>query len=194
MKIFSYFYDKTLSWSGHRHAKYYLAGVSFIESSFFPIPPDIMLIGMGLAAPKRSWHYALIATLFSVIGGMFGYLIGMYFIELIRPYILASSYASSFDQIQHWFELHGAWVVILAGFTPLPYKVFTITAGAMQMAFLPFVLASVIGRGMRFFLVCGILYFAGERLQTKLRRYIDIIGIAMLVIIVVAFCLIKWVL
>lgn len=193
MKIFSYLYDKTIGWSGHRHAQYYLAGVSFIESSIFPIPPDIMLISMGLAQPTRSWRYALIATLFSVIGGIFGYFIGFYCMELIRPYILASSYASNFEQIQHWFEVYGVWIVIMAGFTPLPYKLFTVTAGALQMAFFPFVIASIIGRGLRFFLVCGILYFAGEKIETGLRRFIDIIGWSMIVILIVGFCLVKWV-
>ena len=194
MKLFSYLYDKTMSWSSHRHAKYYLAGVSFVESSVFPIPPDVMLISMGLATPRRSWHYALIATLFSVIGGMFGYLIGLYCIELIRPYIVASSYASSYFKIQDLFEQNGVWIVILAGFTPLPYKFFTVSAGAMHMAFMPFVLASIIGRGMRFFLVCGILYFAGQRMEAQLRRYFDIIGVALIVIVTLVFCLVKWVL
>ena len=144
---------------------------------------------MGLAAPRRSWHYAMIATIFSVIGGMFGYVIGLYCIEFIQPYLEASSYASSYHQIQLWFEQRGVWMIILAGFTPLPYKVFTVTAGAMHMAFLPF----VIGRGMRFFLVCGLLYFAGERLEKRLRQFTDIIGYTMLVILAIVFCLMKWV-
>ena len=193
MKLFSYLYNKTSSWSAHPYAPYYLAGVSFIESSFFPIPPDVMLITMGLAKPHRSWHYALIATLFSVIGGMVGYLIGLYCMEFIGPYIEASSYASSYKQIHLWFEQRGIWMIILAGVTPLPYKICTVTAGAMHMAFLPFVIGSVIGRGIRFFLVCGILYFAGDRLEARLRRSIDAIGAAMLAMIAVVFCLMKWV-
>ncbi len=194
MKIFSYLYNKSISWSGHRHAPYYLASVSLMESSFFPIPPDVMLISMGLAIPKRSWHYAMIATLFSVLGGMLGYLIGLYCMEFIRPYIIHSSYASSYYKIQHWFEEGGVWMVILAGFTPVPYKLFTITAGAMQMAFFPFVLGSIIGRGLRFFMVCGILFFAGNKIEEKLRHYIDIIGWSMLVIILTVLCFVKWVL
>lgn len=193
MKLFSYLYNKTSSWSAHRHAPYYLAGVSFAESSFFPIPPDVMLISMGLAKPRRAWHYALIATLFSVIGGMLGYLIGLYCIQMIRPYIEMSHYASSFNQIQTWFEQSSVWMVILAGFTPFPYKVFTVASGAMHMAFLPFIIGSILGRGLRFFLVCGILYFAGERLEKRLRRFIDIIGCSVILIIAVVFCLMKWV-
>ena len=193
MKLFSYLYNKTSSWSAHQHAPYYLAGVAFAESSFFPIPPDVMLVSMGLAAPKNSWNYALIATLFSVIGGILGYLLGVYCIEYIGPYIEASSYASSYKQIHLWFEQRGIWMIILAGFTPLPYKVFTITAGAMHMAFGPFVIASIIGRGLRFFMVCGFLYFAGARLEEQLRRYVDVIGYVMIAVIAVVVCLMKWV-
>jgi len=193
MKLFSYLYNKTMGWSGHRHAPYYLAGVSFAESSFFPIPPDVMLISMGLATPRRSWHYALIATLFSVMGGMLGYVIGMYCIEFLKPYIMASSYASSYNRIQGWFDEGGVWMVILAGFTPFPYKIFTVSAGALHMTFLPFVVGSVIGRGLRFFMVCSILYFVGERMEAKLRHYIDIIGMVLVAVIVLVFCLMKWV-
>lgn len=192
LKCFSFLYDKTIQWSSHRHAPYYLAGVSFAESSFFPIPPDVMLVSMGLAFPRRSWQYAFIATLFSVMGGILGYLIGLYAMEFVEPYILASSYALKYRQIEHWFALHGVWMVILAGFTPFPYKLFTITAGAMQMAFFPFIVGSIIGRGMRFFLVSTLLYFAGERLQIRLRQSIDFLGWLMLLIVVIVYLYIKW--
>jgi len=193
MKLFSYLYDRTIFWSGHRHARYYLAGVSFIESCFFPIPPDVMLISMGLAAPKRAWYYALIATLFSVAGGILGYFIGMYAILLIEPYIVASSFAHHYYNIREWLGHSGLLVVILAGFTPFPYKIFTITAGAMHIPFLPFVFGSLIGRGLRFFLVSGILFYAGQGLERNLRRYIDVIGWSLLLIIVIVCCLFKWV-
>lgn len=193
MKIFSYLYDRTIFLSGHKHAHYYLAGVSFVESCFFPIPPDVMLVSMGLAKPKNALYYALIATLFSVAGGVLGYFLGMYSMIFIEPYIEASSLANHYHHIRDWLAHSGLWVVILAGFTPFPYKIFTITAGAMHVAFLPFLLGSLIGRGMRFFLVSGILYFAGQGLERNLRRYIDIIGWSILVILVVAGCLLKWV-
>lgn len=192
MKIFSYLYERTLYWSAHRHAPYYLAGVSFAESSFFPIPPDVMLVSMGLAMPKRSWQYALIATLCSVAGGILGYLIGMYAITFIQPWIDASSFAKSYANMVTWLKKGDVWIVILAGFTPFPYKVFTIAAGAMHIAFLPFVLGSFIGRGLRFFLVSGLLYFTGARIEAQLRRYIDIIGTVLLVLLLGAFCVIKW--
>lgn len=193
MKIFTHLYNKTISWSKHRHAPYYLAGVSFIESSVFPIPPDVMLISMGLATPKQSWHYALIATLFSVAGGVLGYFIGMYCILLIQPYIVNTSFEAHYQQVMHWFDQRGPWIVVLAAVTPFPYKIFTITAGAMHMAFMPFVAGSLIGRGMRFFIVCGFMYFAGEHIEKRLRHYIDIIGWSILAIIAIVFCLFKWV-
>lgn len=191
MRVFSYLYDKTITWSAHPHARYYLAGVSFAESSFFPIPPDVMLISMGLASPRRSWHYALIATIFSVVGGLFGYIIGVYGMMLLKPYILASSYAGYYTQVSSWFDIYGVWIIVLAGFTPLPYKVFTITAGAMHMPLFPFIIASIIGRGLRFFLVSTILYFTGDRIEGQLRLYIDKIGWCFIILIVAAYCLMR---
>ncbi|WP_131775847.1 YqaA family protein [Legionella impletisoli] len=192
MRFFSYWYDKTIGWSAHRHAPYYLAAVSFAESSFFPIPPDVMLLSMGLAKPSSSWRYALIATIFSVLGGIFGYLIGYLGIELIEPLIHGSSYAANYEKISSWFSYYGVWIVILAGFTPLPYKLFTITAGVMQMPFLPFILGSILGRGLRFFLVSGIMYFAGKRIQNKLRHYVDAIGWSTVIIFVIVYFFYRW--
>ncbi len=189
INIFSYLYEKTLGWSAHHRAPYFLAGLSFAESSFFPIPPDVMLMSMGLAYPKRSWRYALIATLFSVLGGVFGYLLGYFGMTYIEPYLMASSYAPYVTRVMNWFEHQGVWVVILAGFSPFPYKLFTITAGMMQMAFWPFLVGSFIGRGLRFFLVSGILFFFGEKMEPHLRRYVNRIAWAMVAIVVSALFL-----
>lgn len=191
LKPFSYFYSKTMVWSGHRHAPYYLAGVSFAESSFFPIPPDVMLISMGLALPKRSWRYAAIATLFSTLGGLLGYVIGVSLMDVIRPYLLASSYASAYQHIVQWFDHRSVGMVILASFTPFPYKIFTITAGAMHMALGPFIMGSILGRGARFFLVSGLLFFTGARLEAQLRRYIDWIGWLLLLALAVGYGVLK---
>ena len=172
-KVFSVLYIKMLYWSSHRYAPYYLASVSFAESSFFPIPPDVMLISMGLAKPTHSWRYVFIAMLFSVLGGIFGYLIGYFGMELIEPYLMSSSYASTVTEVMAWFDKQGVWVVILAGFTPFPYKIFTITAGMMHMAFWPFLIGSIIGRGLRFFLVSGLLYFFGAKIEPLMRKHVD---------------------
>lgn len=189
IKIFSYLYEKMLHWSAHQRAPYYLAGVSFAESSFFPVPPDVMLMSMGLAKPRRSWHFAFIATLFSVLGGVFGYLIGYYGMAFVEPYLMSSSYAPYVTRLNHWFEHQGLGLVILAGFSPFPYKIFTITSGMMQMALWPFLMGSIIGRGFRFFLVSGILFFVGEKIEPHLRRYVDRIAWVMVLIIIAAFFL-----
>lgn len=189
--LFSYLYEKMMCWSAHHRAPYYLAGVSFAESSFFPIPPDVMLVSMGLAIPKSSWRYAIIATIFSVLGGLFGYLIGYYGMTLIEPYLLASSYATSYTHILHWFDNQGVWMVVFAGFTPFPYKIFTITAGMMSMAIAPFVVGSIIGRGLRFFIVSGILFFAGAKIEPHLRRWIDRIGWLVILVLVIAYLALK---
>ena len=194
MKFFSYLYDKMIFWSLHRHARYYLAGVSFTESCFFPIPPDVMLISMGLASPTRAWYNALIATIFSVAGGIFGYCIGLYAMELVLPYIMNSSFAPHYLHIKDWLDHCSVWVIILAGFTPFPYKIFTITAGAMNIPFGLFLLGSIIGRGTRFYLVSAILYYFGDGLERNLRRYIDMIGWVVLLAALVGAGIYKWVL
>lgn len=193
MRIFTRVYERMIVWSAHPHARYYLAGVSLAESSFFPIPPDIMLISMGLATPHRAWYYAFIATLFSVIGGILGYGIGYFCMSFIEPYLLASHYAESYQHIKSWMDSAGLWVTIFAGFSPFPYKIFTITAGAMAMPFIfPFVVGSILGRGLRFFLVSGVLYFAGERLERQIRRFIDMIGWITLLLLVCGYAVYKW--
>jgi len=193
MKVFSYLYNKTIKWSSHKHAPYYLAGVSFAESSFFPIPPDAMLISMGLAKPNKSWDYAFITTLFSVLGGIFGYIIGYFCMELIEPWLVTSSYNDGYNQVVQWFKNSGIWIIFFASFAPFPpYKIFTIAAGALSMPFLPFVLASFLGRGMRFFLVSTLMYYKGESLHNKLSKYIDVIAWVSLLIIVIVMCILKW--
>jgi len=189
MKLFSKLYRKVIAWSEHRHAPYYLAGVSFAESSMFPIPPDIMLISMALAKPERSWRFAWVATISSVVGGMFGYLIGAFFMHLIYPFIVKFGYLHGFNTVQHWFELWGFWIIIVAGFSPIPYKLFTIGAGAIHMAFLPFVFASLVGRSMRFFAVAAAMYFGGAKLNQFIQRYVDVVGWLMVLVLLLAIIL-----
>lgn len=187
MKLFSYFYDKVIKWSKHHHAPYILGVVSFVESSFFPIPPDVMLISMALARPAKAWRFALIATISSLLGGLLGYAIGMFLFKVVYPYFVMMGHESTFIQVKHWFSQWGFWVVFLAGFTPIPYKIFTISAGAVHMPILPFMIASLVGRGARFYLVCGILYFGGERFHDAIRRYIDIMGWSVLALCVLLY-------
>ena len=187
MKIFSHLYGTVLVWARHRYATWYLMMLAFAESSFFPIPPDVMLVPMTLAQPKRAWRYASLATVSSVVGGVFGYLIGMFAFELIQPWLHQFGYWDRFQTTVDWFSKWGFWVVMLAGFSPIPYKVFTIAAGTVGMVFVPFVLASIVGRGGRFFLVAALIWWGGERMDNLLRSYIDRLGWLFVIIAVVLY-------
>lgn len=187
MKIFSPLYERAMRWARHRHAPWYLGGLSFAESSFFPIPPDVMLAPMSLAQPARAWWFALLTTLASVAGGLLGYAIGMFAFDLIEPALRGSAYWEKYQVAQEWFGRWGFWAVFLAGFSPIPYKVFTIAAGVAAMTLGPFVLASLIGRGARFFLVAGLMAWGGPRMEAALRRSVDLIGwvtVALVVLVV----------
>lgn len=172
-------------WSRHRHAPWYLGAVSFAESSFFPIPPDVMLAPMSLANPSRAWRLALLTTVASVAGGLFGYAIGHFAFDTIEPWLRASGHWASYEAAVSWFDRWGFWAIFAAGFSPIPYKVFTVAAGALSMALWPFTLASLVGRGARFFLVAGLMAWGGVRMESVLRRYIDRIGWATVALIIV---------
>ena len=187
MKLFSSLYSRTMAWSRHPHAPRYLAGLSFAESSFFPIPPDVMLAPMSLATPRRAWYFAALTTIASVLGGLLGYAIGLFAFDVIQPYLHEWGYWQAYERAQGWFEEWGFWAIFLAGFSPIPYKIFTITAGVISMALLPFVLASAIGRGARFFLVAGLMAWGGARMERALHRYVDLLGWLMVVVFVVVF-------
>lgn len=186
MKLFSPFYRRAMAWSRHPRAPWYLGIMSFAESSFFPVPPDVMLAPMSLAQPHRAWQFALLTTLTSVAGGLFGYIIGYFAIEALLPWLQVSSYASAYATAVAWFGEWGFWAVFIAGFSPIPYKVFTIAAGALSMALLPFTLASFIGRGARFFLVAGLMKWGGARMEEALHRYVDRLGWATVAVLVLA--------
>jgi len=190
MKIFTVMYDKVLIWARHKHASRYLIVMSFSESIFFPIPVDVMLAPMTLAKPERAWFYAAITSLASVTGGVFGYLLGYFaFDSLVEPMINAAGYTERYLQVVEWFKEYGFWVVFLAGFSPIPYKVFTVSAGMLHMAILPFLLASAIGRSARFFLVSGLIYWGGEAMEHKLREYIDLLGWLVVVLAILLYFL-----
>ncbi len=190
--MFQKLYDIAMSWSKHRHAPKYLCALSFAESSFFPVPPDVMLAPMALAQPTKAFRFALLTTIFSVLGGIFGYEIGYFLFDRIEPWLQTTHYWESYLTAQNWFKEWGFWAVFVAGFSPIPYKVFTIAGGAMNMAFLPFVLASIIGRGGRFFLVAMLLAAGGARLESNLRKYMDRLGWATVALVVIGAVIYKF--
>lgn len=185
MKLFSPLYRRAMDWSRHPRAPWYLGGLSFAESSFFPVPPDVMLAPMALANPPRWWRLALITTLASVLGGLAGYLIGYFALDAIQPWLQESRYWPAYQTAVEWFGKWGFWAVFVAGFSPIPYKVFTIAAGALSMALLPFTLASIVGRGLRFFLVAGLMAWGGARMEEALHRYVDRLGWAVVLVVVI---------
>lgn len=187
MRIFSTLYDKVLRWAAHPHAPWYLGVLSFAESSFFPVPPDVMLAPMSLAQPERAWRYALLTTATSVAGGLAGYAIGYFALGAVEGLLHDWGYWESYLRVREWFDEWGFLAVFVAGFSPIPYKLFTISAGALAMNLPLFALASLIGRGGRFYLVAGLIRFGGARMERKLREYIDVIGWVVVVLCIVAF-------
>ena len=187
MKLFGPLYDRVLAWSRHPKAPWFLGGLSFAESSFFPIPPDVMLAPMALARPQAWFRLAMITTLTSVLGGLFGYLIGMTAMDAVLPWIERMGYAPKLLRAQQWFEQWGFWAVLLAGFSPIPYKAFTVTAGGLGMALLPFTFASFIGRGGRFFLVAFLMARFGPAAEAKLKPAIEWLGWGTVALAAVAY-------
>ena len=187
MGLFSKLYAKVMVWSRHKYASYWLALVSFTESCCFIIPPDIMLAPMTLAKPKKAWFYASLTTIASVLGGLAGYLIGMFAFQMVEPWIISLGYQESYQTVESWFSQWGFWAIFVAGFTPIPFKLFTIAAGAASMALLPFILGSLISRGLRYFLEAGLMWWGGERLEKHLHTWIDRIGWLTLALIVIAY-------
>lgn len=189
MKLFGTLYDKTMQWSQHRFAPRWLSFVSFIEAIFFPIPPDVMLIPMAMSKPQQAVRYAAYTAIASVLGGIVGYFVGYIAFDWVKSTASAWGYAHYFDQAQIWFEQYGVWVVFLAGFSPIPYKVFTLYAGIMQLAFFPFVIAAAVSRLARFLLVAKIAAWGGEKYAPAIRRSIEIIGWATVALAVAAYFL-----
>ena len=174
-----------LEWSAHPRAPAFLCGLSFAESSFFPIPPDVMLAPMCLAQPRKGWRFATLCSISSVLGGLLGYVIGRWAFTWIEPWLMSSAYATVFIGAVDAFERYGIWYILLAGFTPIPYKVFTISAGVVGMPLIPFLVGSTIGRAARFFLVAGLIRAMGERAAMRLRVWVDAAGWVVLAIALV---------
>ena len=186
-------YDWVLRLSAHRRAPVALAGVSFAESSFFPIPPDAMLIPMCLARPDKAYRYALICTIASVLGGILGYLIGYYLFEaLAQPVLCAYGYADALIRFQEWYDRWGALVILIKGLTPIPYKIVTIASGAAKFDFLIFLAASIATRGARFFLVAALIRRFGAPIQEFIEKRLTLVTTAAAAAIVLGFLALRY--
>lgn len=165
-----------LQWAAHRFAERYLAIIAFAESSFFPIPVDVMIAPMAFAKPERYLKIATIASVFSVLGGILGYAIGHFGIDLVEPWIHKFGYTDKYTTINQLFSEWGFWIVFVAGFSPLPYKLFTIAAGGFGIPLIPFVIASIVGRSSRFFLVSWVCAKLGPKMAPVISKYIEWLG------------------
>lgn len=181
-------YNKTMALAGHPQAIFLLGAVSFIEASFFPIPPDVMLIPMVLMNPSRAWLFALVATAFSVLGGIFGYIIGTFSYEHIaEPLLYSLGKEAEMINFSNKYNEIGFWAVITAGISPIPYKVVTIMSGATNLNFAVFLGASMASRGVRFFVVAGLLHFYGHEIRDFIERYLNWVFMLFVILLVVGF-------
>lgn len=175
--MFTRCYNSIKLLAAHRAAPYFLFGLSFIESSFFIIPPDVLLIPMVLATPKFAWRYAALTTVGSVLGGILGYFIGMFFFDSIGiPFLEKLHYLYLYEQVINWYNVWGAYSILIAGFSPIPYKLFTIASGALHFSLPIFILFSLLGRGARFFLVAYLSKKGQVFVDNYLEQYIERIG------------------
>lgn len=186
-------YDWVIRLAEHKHAQTALFGVSFAESSFFPLPPDLMLIPMVLAERLKAWRFALITTIASVLGGLFGYFIGAVLFETVgKPIIELYGLGHKMDVFFENYKTWGAVIVFVAGFTPIPYKVFTIASGVAGLSLPVFIVASLISRGARFFLVAGLLYLFGEQIHAFIEKYLGILTFVFTFVLIAGFVVIKY--
>ncbi len=189
--IFAGLYNTTMTWAAHRHAERYLAFVSFIESIFFPVPTALMLAPMAMAKPDKAVRLALITTVTSVSGGILGYFVGAYAMDLVEPILISMGYIEKYHTAVEWFTDWGFWAVIVAGFSPIPFKLFTLSAGALNMVLLPFILAALIGRSAHFFMVALLMAWAGPKMESTVKKYIEWIGWFSVIVIVAGYFFIK---
>lgn len=186
-------YDYTLNLAAKQNALTWLFIISFIESSFFPIPPDIMIIPMVLATPKDAYKIAGVATIASVLGGCFGYFIGVYGFELIaRPLLEFYGYMAQFAKFENYYHEYGAWIVFGAGITPFPYKIITIASGVVQLDLIVFTIASIIARGMRFYLIAWLLKRFGDPMKVFIEKNLNLLSVLFLLLLIGGFAAVKF--
>ena len=185
-------YDHTLNLASRKNALTWLFVISFIESSFFPIPPDIMIIPMVLATPKEAYKIAGVATVASVLGGYFGYFIGGYGFELIaRPLLEFYGYMKQFGEFENYYHEYGAWIVFGAGITPFPYKIITIASGVVRLDLVVLTIASVIARGMRIYFIAWLLKRFGDPMKVFIEKNLNLLSILFLLLLIGGFAAVK---
>ncbi len=186
-------YDLMLKLSAHTNAMFFLFLVAFAESSFFPIPPDVMIIPMVLATPNKAWRIAGLATLASVLGGYFGYVIGAFCFDWIaKPILEMYNALEQFQEFEDYYHKFGAWIVFGAGLTPFPYKIITIASGVVHLDLFVFTVASILARGMRFFFVAWLLKKYGEPMKVFIEKNLGWLSVLFLILLIGSFMLIKW--
>ena len=187
-------YDWVIHWAATPYGVIALIALAFAESSFFPIPPDVLLIAMAIATPKKAFKYALFASGSSVIGGMFGYYIGVSLMETIGWKIIHFYHAEElFKQLFETFNKYNFWAVLTAAITPIPYKVFTISAGAAHADFSVFMIASILGRSIRFIAVSTLIFLYGEKIRFFIEKYFNLLSILFMILLIGGFLIIKYV-
>ena len=193
-KLIQKTYDIMLDLSAKPNALLFLFIVAFAESSFFPIPPDIMLIPMILATPNKAWRIASVATAASVLGGCLGYAIGIFAFDLIAlPILKFYNALEQFHTFENYYHQYGAWIVFGAGITPFPYKIITIASGVVHLDIVVFTIASILARGMRFFLVAWLLKKYGPPMKTFIEKHLGILSIVFLILLIGGFAIIKYI-
>jgi len=186
-------YDWTMRLAATRHATAALAFVSFIESSVFPIPPDVMLIPMVLARRAKAWWLAFVCTMASVLGALLGYAIGaLLFVAVAEPILRLYGYLEKFDEFAEYYNSWGAWAVLIAGITPFPFKVITIASGATQLSLAVFIAASLVARAILFFAVAGLLYWFGPPLRTFIEARLGLMFTLFMVLLIGGFVVARY--
>jgi membrane protein YqaA with SNARE-associated domain len=193
MKWIRQLYHWTLRWAEHKRSVYALSLLAFTESIFFPIPPDVLLMVMGAARPKRALYFGFICSVFSILGGIGGYFLGAMAWHLVQDFFFQFVFSPElFKKVGEVYEQNAFWAVFTAAFTPIPFKVFTVAAGAFQISFTPFILGAAVGRPLRFMMVSTLLYFYGAPVRVWVEKYFDLLTIGFTLLLIAGFALLKW--
>lgn len=184
MRVFGPLYERALAWSRHPRAPTFLGALSFAEAVIFPVPPEVMLAPMTLAQPQNAWRFASISLFWSTLGALVGYTLGYFAISLVEPLIASLGYTETFDEVKRVAAENGFWFLLIGGFTPIPFKLLTLASGAVGMPILPFLAGAIIGRGKRVYLVAGAIKLGGERAERALHRYVEPVGWAAVILLI----------